>query len=586
MNMRDGFNLLATAPEGVVRLREMVLSLAMQGKLVAQHPNDEQANELLRRIQTEKGRLINERRIKRGPPLLGISESEKPFQLPRGWEWVRAQDICTVITDGDHQPPPKADVGVPFLVISNVRWGAPDVASASRFVPKDYFDELDWSKKPAVGDILYTTVGSFGIPAPVTDDVQFCFQRHIALFRPAHACLQPFLNLALASNLVFEQASASATGTAQKTVPLSALRNLKIPLPPIDEQARIVAKVSELMHLCDELEVQGKLELEQHARLVSTLFDALTASESPQALAENWSRVAAHFDLLLDRPQAVDALEQLILELAVRGLLVPQDSSDEPAGKVLDRITTYKRDQTASGRGSGRSVRAGILDRAELNELPNGWVWTQLSDLLTKLGSGSTPLGGKEVYVDSGIKFLRSQNIWNDGLRLEGVAHITAATHANMSGTQVLPGDLLFNITGASIGRCAVVPADFDEANVSQHVAIVRPAFNETTSYLHLVLISRHVQQAVMDVQVGVSREGLSMKKLGLFAIPFPPLEEQVRIVARVNELRAICKNLREHLIERQACQSRFADSLVEQSLESRIHSMGDMREMADVTVG
>nr|WP_238344306.1 restriction endonuclease subunit S [Ramlibacter lithotrophicus] len=173
--------------------------------------------------------------------------------------------------------------------------------------------------------------------------------------------------------------------------------------------------------------------------------------------------------------------------------------------------------------------------------LPSGWIWVRLGTLLQKIGSGSTPLGGKEVYVSSGIKFLRSQNVWNDGLRLDGVAFITPKIHAQMAGTVVRANDLLFNITGASIGRCAVVPAHFDEANVSQHVTILRPLMKALNPFLHKVMISRRVQQSVMDVQVGVSREGLSVAKLSRFLIPLPPLAEQSRIVTRVKDLMHLC---------------------------------------------
>jgi len=139
---------------------------------------------------------------------------------------------------------------------------------------------------------------------------------------------------------------------------------------------------------------------------------------------------------------------------------------------------------------------------------------------------------------------LRSQNVWNEGLRLDDVAYIKPETHQKMSGTHVRDGDLLFNITGASIGRCAIVPDSFDTGNVSQHVVIVRSISKEVLQFLHLVLISNHVQQTVMDVQVGVSREGLSIGKLGQFIIPIPPLTEQHRIVAKVDELMALCDQL------------------------------------------
>jgi type I restriction enzyme S subunit len=161
------------------------------------------------------------------------------------------------------------------------------------------------------------------------------------------------------------------------------------------------------------------------------------------------------------------------------------------------------------------------------------------------------------------VKFLRSQNVWDDGLRLDGVAFIKPETHAKMSGTVVCANDLLFNITGASIGRCAVVPSDFDEANVSQHVTIVRTVLPALNPFLHKVLVSRHVQQAVMDVQVGVSREGLSIAKLGQFLIPVPPLTEQSRIVARVDDLRGLCSDLRQRLTTGLAQQALLAEAWV-----------------------
>ena len=252
-------------------------------------------------------------------------------------------------------------------------------------------------------------------------------------------------------------------------------------------------------------------------------------------------RVVEHFSLLSNAPAGVKRLRELILTLAVRGKLVDQDLRDQPVDAVLEEIGRKKARLSASGRVRSSEAALLLSDAEAPFTLPAGWRWVRLGSLLQKIGAGSTPLGGKDVYVPSGVMFLRSQNIWNDGLHLQGVAFITAATHAKMAGTVVQANDLLFNITGASIGRCAAVPANFDEANVSQHVAIVRPFLPALTPYLHKALISPHVQQAVMDVQVGVSREGLSVAKLKNFLIPMPPLAEQLRIVARVDELMHLC---------------------------------------------
>jgi type I restriction enzyme S subunit len=250
------------------------------------------------------------------------------------------------------------------------------------------------------------------------------------------------------------------------------------------------------------------------------------------------------FDLLGKAPGGISRLRELILTLAVQGKLAPQLPGDEPAALLLHRIESAKEQLVAAGAMKRPKPQPEIAEDEQPFPTPTGWQWVRLGTLLQKIGAGSTPLGGKEVYVPSGVKFLRSQNVWNDGLRLEGVAYISPATHAKMAGTVVVANDLLFNITGASIGRCAAVPADFDEANVSQHVTIIRPVLPSLNSFLHTALISRLVQQAVMDVQVGVSREGLSIAKLGNFLIPIPPLQEQARIVARVDELMRLCDAL------------------------------------------
>nr|MBP9673428.1 restriction endonuclease subunit S [Ottowia sp.] len=254
------------------------------------------------------------------------------------------------------------------------------------------------------------------------------------------------------------------------------------------------------------------------------------------------------------------------LQLAVRGLLVPQDPTDEPASALLQKIRAEKDRLIATGQIKRDKPLPPITDEEKPFELPVGWEWVRLGFLLKKIGAGSTPLGGREVYVSSGVKFLRSQNVWDDGLRLDGVAFIKPEIHAKMAGTVVSANDLLFNITGASIGRCAVVPSDFDEANVSQHVTIIRAVQPELNAFLHKVLVSRHVQQTVMAVQVGVSREGLSITKLGQFLIPVPPLAEQSRIVTRVAALRRLCADLRQRLAERQSVQARLAEALVGQA--------------------
>jgi type I restriction enzyme S subunit len=267
----------------------------------------------------------------------------------------------------------------------------------------------------------------------------------------------------------------------------------------------------------------------------------------------------AHFNRISEAPDAVPRLRRFILELAVRGKLVQQDSTDEPASELLNAIQAEK----------VRLLREGEIKKLEAFEpvtandipfpIPRSWEAIRMGCLARKLGAGSTPLGGKTVYQKEGVPFLRSQNIYDRGLRLDDVALISRAMHDKMSGTHIRQNDILLNITGASIGRCSLVPATFTEGNVSQHVAIIRLFFPAIREFIHMSLISPFFQKVIDDVQVGVSREGLSMQRLRLFPMLLPPLAEQHRIVTRVNELMGLCDRLERGFKEQEDRRDRLA---------------------------
>ena len=163
-------------------------------------------------------------------------------------------------------------------------------------------------------------------------------------------------------------------------------------------------------------------------------------------------------------------------------------------------------------------------------ELPEGWEWCRLISLTIKIGAGSTPTGGASVYSASGIKFIRSQNVYNNGLVLEDVAFISEEINKKKSGSIVQPRDILLNITGGSIGRCSLVPDDFDIANVNQHVMIIRLLETSLRNFIHSVFISTFIQEQILSRQVGSGRGGLSAETLSTFLFPIPPFNEQIRI--------------------------------------------------------
>lgn len=166
----------------------------------------------------------------------------------------------------------------------------------------------------------------------------------------------------------------------------------------------------------------------------------------------------------------------------------------------------------------------------------NEWPFERIKDVATKIGSGVTPEGGATGYLDSGIPLIRSQNVYFDGLRLDDVAYISAETHSEMASSQLKPRDVLLNITGASIGRCACVPDDFGEGNVNQHVCIIRPGYHVNYRFLAAFLSSPMGQDQILSSFTGASRQGLSHKDLGLIQIPLPAIEAQREAVSRIQE--------------------------------------------------
>ena len=227
-------------------------------------------------------------------------------------------------------------------------------------------------------------------------------------------------------------------------------------------------------------------------------------------------------------------LRQKILDLAIHGKLVPQDPNEEPASVLLERIRAEKERLIKEGKIKRSRKSAKTSDTPHYPqdvpfEVPKGWVWTTLEEITSKIGSGSTPKGSN--YSEEGIPFFRSQNVYNEGLVYEDIKFISDATHQLMIGTEVHSKDLLLNITGGSLGRCAIVPADFQIGNVSQHVCIIRSIL-VLSSYVHTFILSPFFKKT-MNI-TGSGREGLPKYNLEKMFLPIPPLKEQERIIKEI----------------------------------------------------
>lgn len=264
------FDTLFTTEHSIDQLKQTILQLAVMGKLVPQNPNDEPASELLKKIVAEKAQLIKEGKIKKEKPLPEITDEEKPFELPSGWEWVRLKEITSKITDGDHQTPPRIESGFRLLSAKNVRDGFLDFENCD-FIAEEAYLKSRERCLPESGDLLIVSVGgTIGRSSVVPQDSDFALVRSVALIKPL-LIYSEFLKYSMDSSLLQDSIHSRKRGGAQPCLYLSEISMFPFVLPPLAEQHRIVSKVDELMVLCDTL----KTNLQNAQTTQLALADAL-----------------------------------------------------------------------------------------------------------------------------------------------------------------------------------------------------------------------------------------------------------------------------------------------------------------------
>ncbi|MFL9977337.1 restriction endonuclease subunit S [Paraburkholderia graminis] len=570
MKLTEGFNLLATAPDGIKRLRELILSLAVQGKLAPQDTSDEPASELLRQIRVEKDRLIAEGKIKKGKPLPVISDDEKPFEVPEGWEWVRLGDSSMLITDGTHRTPKYISSGVAFISVKDIN-GRTVSFDDCKYISDEEHREINSRCNPERNDLLICRIGTLGRVTVVDSERPFSLFVSVGLIKmPKRVLISRYMHLLLSSPvLTMQYQEIKAGGSHTSKLNLGDIPNLKIPLPPLAEQSRIVAKVEELMALCDALETRGKLEAEQHGRLTVTLFDALAASESTHQLQENWARLASNFDLILDRAEAVDALEQTILQLAVHGLLVEQDPSDEPAGELLKQIRAEKDRLIAEGKIKKDKPLPPISDEEKPFELPQGWEWVKFEHIAAneKNALKAGPFGSalkKDMYCETGYKIYGQEQVISGDENI-GDYFIDESTYQKLNSCAVKSGDFLISLVG-TIGRVLVLSDFCAPGIINPRLVKISLFMTINRDYIQVVFKSPLLRNEMVERSHGGTMDILNLGLLKDFMLPLPPLAEQARIVARVDALRARCADLRRRLTTSQKIQTHLAEALVEKA--------------------
>ncbi|NZD60208.1 restriction endonuclease subunit S [Rhizobium sp. WYCCWR 11290] len=551
---------------GIDKLRSLILDLAVRGKLVPQDPEDEPASELLKRINPLSGKAT---KFRQNP----LDKRDVPFEIPPTWLWARLGDTC-ILENGDRGKnyPNKSALtatGVPFVNAGHLQDGRIDVENIT-YIPDALFNRLG-SGKFKVGDILFCLRGSLGKAALVTGVSMGAIASSLVIVRFSEFVDAKYGLMYFASPLAVQMVRRYDNGTAQPNLSSRDLGKFLLPLPPLAEQRRIVAKVEELMALCDRLEAGTYEAIDAHQFLVTELLTTLTASRDTAELAGNWARIETHFDTLLITEDSVDQLKQTILELAVMGRLVPQDSNHEPASELLKRIRAEKAELTKKGQAK-KSKLLSSPDQTKPFALPPGWAWSSFSELSLGEEAGWSPQCEPYPKTGSSWGVLKVSAVSWGEFRPEENKALPDSVQPRAE-LQVAPNDFLISRANTSelVARSVVVGMEV-EGRLIISDKIVRIFFTKNVSnqFMNLVNSSAYARQYYAGVAGGTSSsmKNVSRSQIGSLLVPLPPKPEQDKIVKKYNVLCESCDALKRQLATAMQGQLALADAIVAKAVE------------------
>ncbi|MCK9607657.1 MAG: restriction endonuclease subunit S [Methylomonas sp.] len=569
---------------GIKKLRELILELAVRGKLVPQDPNDESANDLLNQINDVKNKLVCAGEIKTQKPLDEIGFDEMTFELPHGWKWCRLGEICEFVNGYAFKSSDFTDQGIGVVKIGDIQNGEIVTESMSR-VNKSIADELVDSFIVKSGEMVIAmsgaTTGKLGFNS--TDEIFYLNQR-VGKISP-FICYSRFLYYPLTTKI--QENLAKSMGSAIPNLSTAQIKDIVLALPPLAEQHRIVAKVDELMALCDQLEQQQTDSIAAHQTLVQTLLDALIARDGVYAgnagaisgnqaadnaeFEQTWSRIADHFDTLFTTEHSIDQLKQTLLQLAVMGKLVPQDPNDQVASILIENVAHEKSELIKEGVLKNQKPLPPVSEEEIIFELPVGWAWTRLNNLSLHSEAGWSPNCESTPRVCENWGVLKVSAVTWGKFNPEENKALPKALEPKPE-YEIMAGDFLISRanTAELVARAVIVPEN-PPRHLMMSDKIIRFVFSNKVSaeFINLVNSSDYSRNYYSKVAGGTSSsmKNVSREQIRMLVIALPPLAEQHRIVAKVDELMAICDTLKARITEAQTTQLQLADAIVEQAV-------------------
>ena len=557
------FDRIADAPDAIPGLRRFILDLAVRGKLVEQDPNDEPASELLKRIAAEKERLAKAGKVKKSKANW-VKMADSPFDLPNSWQWTALGNLF--LYDAGIKREPKA-LNHTFWLLE-LEDLEKDTGTLLARITAAERESKSTKSEFRVDDILYGKLRPYLNKVLVADKPGYSTTEIVAL-RPYISLCSKYCALALRRPDFVSYVTQLGQGTKMPRLRTEDAIVAPFPLPPLAEQHRIVAKVDELMALCNRLEAARKEREALRDRLAAASLTHLnTPDPGPTVFQNHAAFTLDNLAPLTTRPDQIKALRRTILNLAVRGKLVEQDPNDEPVSELLKQIAAEKTRLAKAGKIRKRKTSEPAPPDSLAFELPGGWAAAKFSDVLAELQTG--PFGSslhQNDYEIGGTPVINPASMQNGKIVPVEKMAVGADTLERLATFKLQAGDIVMGRRG-EMGRCAVVTEQEDGWLCGTGSLILRLPRCLYPGYLAMLIGSPYVREYLGSFAVGATMQNLNQSILLKMSIGLPPLAEQQRIVAKVDEVMAVCDRLEASLATGESSRHRLLEVLLSEALD------------------
>ena len=489
-------------------LKNSILQLAVQGKLVEQRAKEGTARELLEQIKLEKDQLIKDKKIKKSKPLSEITEDEIPFEIPESWEWVRVNDIFNVKSAMRIHQTDWQSSGIPFFrgreLVQLIKTGNVDF---DIYISKELYEKnKEKGGVPSKNDILVTAVGTIGKSYIVKGTKPFYYKdAYILCFENIANIYPEYIKYCLDSPYMQNEIHRDSMATTVAQLTIIKANEMLVPFPPLEEQHRIVAKIEEILPYIDKYD-------------------------------------KAYTKLETFNKKFPEDMKKSILQMAMQGKLVEQRPEEGTADKLYEQIVAEKAQFIKDGKIKKEKPLPEITEDEIPFEIPSSWKWVRLGTIVSVYGGKRIPAGTRLSENDTGHKYIRVADMKDETVSLDDIKYITDEIYEKIKQYFITSDDIYITVAG-TIGRVGVVPRELNNANLTENAD--KLVFRRLDKmYLCRMLNSEVVQHQIRKATTQVGQPKLAIARIQKLIVPLPPLEEQKRIVAKIEELLPYCDQL------------------------------------------